>query len=87
MKQLEQLNHGYSTLNAQNLSNNVIEERLYNDLQQPMEKKRPIGMYTTQNVMKQPSNLTHTHSLSPFHRTQPQNQFLLTQNQLYQQQT
>lgn len=53
-----------------------------------MEKKRPIGMYNTQNVMRQLSNLTHTHSVSPFHRTQsPQNQFLLTKNQLYMQQT
>jgi len=45
-------------------------------------------MYTTQNIMRQPSSFTQAHSLSPFHRTQfPQNQFLLTQNQLYQQQT
>lgn len=57
-------------------------------MEQPMEKKRPLGMYTTQNVMRQPSNLIQTHSVSPFHRTQsPQNQLLLTQNQLYQQQT
>lgn len=53
-----------------------------------MSKKRPLGMYNTQNLMKQPTNLGNTHSLSPFHHTQsPQNQLLMTQNQLYHQQT
>jgi len=60
LKQLEQSNHGYSTSNAQNLTNNVIEERLYNDLQQPMEKKKPIGMYTTQVFIDSKSTLSTT---------------------------